>query len=342
MIIHSPQVLIIAEIGINHNGDIELAKTMIQAAKIAGADAVKFQSYHTEDFLSDETLTYTYRNQGQEFTESQYSMFKRCELSESDLIHLKNHADSCEIQFFSTPTNNRGVDILKQLGSPFLKNGSDFLGNLSLIRHMGASGIPTILSTGMAEEHEVAEAVSAFREAGGQLLTLLACTTSYPTPSEHVHLRRIAKLAQRFDCASGFSDHTEGWEAAFGAVCAGASIIEKHFTTDHRLPGPDQWFSSTSKEFSTFTKKIREAEKLLGSTSLRPTDIETSARNEFRLSCVAAYDLGKGSTINEANVAFRRPGTGVRPAQINTILGRKLIRPINAGELILLPNLRNV
>jgi N,N'-diacetyllegionaminate synthase len=159
------RALLIAEIGINHNGDISLAEEMIQVAADAGADAVKFQNYRTEDFLSDHSLTYTYKSQGREITESQFQMFKRCELSRADLEHLKKCCDFAGVEFFSTPTSNKGIEDLKQVGASWLKNGSDYLGHLPLIREMARSGIPTILSTGMATEEEITDAVAAFRDA---------------------------------------------------------------------------------------------------------------------------------------------------------------------------------
>jgi len=329
-----PRALIIAEIGINHNGDMALAETMIRAAAAAGADAVKFQNYRTEDFLTDHTLTYTYRNGGQEITESQFAMFKRCELREADLVRLKQCCDAAGVAFFSTPTNNGGVDTLAAIGTAYLKNGSDYLGHLPLIRHMARSGLPTILSTGMATEPEIAEAVTAFRSAGGGELVLLACTSSYPTPPEHAHLRRIPALAAKFNCPAGFSDHTAGWEAAVAAVCVGACMIEKHFTTDHTLPGPDQWFSSDAAEFAELVRRVRAAETMLGVAEFRANGTEAASRETFRLSCVADRDLPAGHMLDESDIAFRRPATGLTPAHADALVGRRTARALVRGEAI--------
>ncbi len=282
------RALLVAEIGLKHNGDMALADAMIRGAAGAGADAVKFQSYRTEDFISDETLTYTYRSGGREGTESQFAMFKRCELTESHLSRLKAVCDRAGVMFFSTPTSPAGVDALQRIGSAYLKNGSDYLGHLPLIWHMTGSGIPTIFSTGMATESEVAEAMHAFRGAGGRDLTLPGCTSAYPKPPDAVHLRRINTLAAKFNCRVGFSDHTAGCEAAAAAVCLGASLIEKHCTTDRSLPGPDQWFSSDAAEFRELVEWVRHAEKMPGSAELRPTAVEAKSREQFRLSCTAA------------------------------------------------------
>lgn len=331
---NNDKCLLIAEIGINHNGDMNLAEEMIRAAAKAGADAVKFQNYRTEDFLSDDTLTYTYKSQGVEITESQFAMFKRCELSTDDLIRLKRCCDESGVLFFSTPTSCEGVDELASIGTSWLKNGSDYLGHLPLIRHMARSRIPTILSTGMATEEEVASAVSAFREAGGRDPVLLACTSSYPTPPDCVNLRRITTLAKKFKCPSGFSDHTNGWEAAVAAVCLGACMVEKHFTTDRNLPGPDQSFSSTPDEFSELVMRIRGVETMLGLPEIAPTPSEQDARKQFRLSCVAKNDLLLGHVISDEDIAFRRPANGFPPCQVNQLLGKKVVSFVGRGEPI--------
>jgi len=329
-----PRALLVAEIGINHNGDMALAETMIAAAAAAGADAVKFQNYRTEDFIPDDTLTYTYTNQGREVTESQFAMFKRCELSRVDLTRLKRCCDAAGVLFFSTPTSNEGVNDLRAVGTAWLKNGSDYLGHLPLIGHMARSGIPTILSTGMATEAEVADAVAAFRDAGGTQLVLLACTSAYPTPPDCVHLRRIAALAEKFGCPAGFSDHTAGWEAAVAAVCLGACLVEKHFTIDRGLPGPDQWFSSDPTEFAELVRRVRAAEQMLGSGELVPSRAEQRSREEFRLSCVAARDLPVGHCLAEGDIVFRRPASGFPPRQMDRLLGLPLAVPVRGGEVL--------
>lgn len=327
------RTLLVAEIGINHNGDMALAEKMVRAAKEAGADAVKFQNYHTDEFLTDHTLTYTYRSQGREVTESQYAMFKRCELSVSDLARLRRCCDDHEIDFFSTPMGIKGVDELLSVGTSYLKNGSDCLGHLPLIRYMARSGVATVLSTGMANEREIAEAVEAFRGAGGRELILLACTSAYPTPAEDVHLRRVPELARRFGCAAGFSDHTSGWEAAVASVCLGACMIEKHFTSDRGLPGPDQWFSSDPAEFAELVRRVRKTEVMLGRAELRPADAELRSREEFRLSCVAARDLPGGHVVTDRDIAFHRPASGLPPSQAEAIKGRTLARALARGTM---------
>lgn len=324
---------LVAEVGINHNGDLGLAHRLIDAAADAGADAVKFQNYITDDFVSDYALTYEYVSQGRLVSESQYAMFKRCELPEHRLTELRKHCEERGVVFFSTPTSEQGIDALVQAGAPLLKNGSDYLGHLPLIRAMARTGLPTILSCGMATLGEIDDAVRAFREAGGGDLILLHCTSSYPTPPEEVHLRRLPVLAAAFGCPAGLSDHTEGIVAAVGAVCFGACVIEKHFTLDKNLPGPDHRFSADPLEFRTLVQAVRTVEKNLGEPGIGPSPSEMLGRRDFRLSCVAACTLPAGHCLEESDIVYRRPGTGLPPKAVDWLLGRRLRRAVPAGHV---------
>jgi N,N'-diacetyllegionaminate synthase len=321
---------LVAELGLNHNGDLDLARRSIDAAAAAGADAVKLQNYRTEDFVPDRSLTYEYVSGGRRVVESQYDLFKRCELAPADLAALKARADEHGLVLFSTPTSPATLADLVALGTPVLKNGSDFLGHLPLIRAMGATGLPTILSTGMATIAEIDEAVRAFRESGNDRLILLHCTSSYPTPPRDVHLRRIPALAAAFGCPVGLSDHTVGIAAAVGAVALGACCIEKHFTLDRDLPGPDHRMSADPAEFRALADGIRAVAACLGDPRIGPTPSEARARAEYRLSCVAARDLPRGHVLAEADVAFLRPGHGVPPAQAGFVIGRRLLGDVPA------------
>ncbi|MCS7029438.1 MAG: N-acetylneuraminate synthase family protein [Bacteroidia bacterium] len=323
---------IVAEIGINHNGDMQLAKETILAAKQAGADAVKFQNYETEDFILDKNLTYEYISNGKKVVETQYEMFKRYELSFEQLEELKKYADEVGIIFFSTPTSLRGIQDLERLEVPLLKNGSDFLVNLEIIAQMAKTGIPTVISTGMATLAEIDEAVRAFEQAGGKKLIILHCISSYPTPPEEVNLLKIRSLQSAFNYPVGFSDHTEGVVAAIGAVALGACFIEKHFTIDNNLEGPDHRFSSNPKEFRELVEAIRFLEKAMGSSKIAPTQKEEFGRLNFRLSCVAKRNLSKGETIKKEDVAFSRPATGIPPKFVEFLIGKKLLKDVKAGE----------
>jgi N-acetylneuraminate synthase/N,N'-diacetyllegionaminate synthase len=322
-----------AEVGINHNGDMNLAHRSIDAAAEAGADAVKFQNYHTEDFLSDRSLTHEYVSQGKTVIESQYDMFKRCELAPGQLLELREHCDRRGVIFFSTPMSEKGIQELIEVGAPVMKNGSDCLAHLPLIRAMARTGLPTVISTGMATLNDVNDAVEAFRGAGGKDLILLHCTSSYPTPPEDVHLRKIATLGAAFNCPVGLSDHTDGTVAAIGSVALGACMIEKHFTLDKNLPGPDHRFSADPAEFRRMVESVRTMEKSLGNAELKPAASEEQGRRDYRLSCVAVRELPAGHQLATADIAFRRPGFGFPPKDLDTLIARELVRKVPPGHV---------
>jgi N-acetylneuraminate synthase/N,N'-diacetyllegionaminate synthase len=325
---------IVAEIGINHNGDMDLAQKTILAAKEAGADAVKFQNYKTEDFVPTKNLEYEYISQGKKTKEFQHDMFKRYELSDEQICQLKEFCDRNQIDFHSTPTNNQGVDLLKKIGVNVLKNGSDYLTNLDLISHMGKTGLPTVLSTGMALIGEIDDAVNAFRETGNQDLILLHCTSQYPTPAEDIHLRKIETLRNTFGAITGFSDHSEGAWAAIGSVVFETAWVEKHFTLDKTLPGPDHRFSSDACELAILVEGVRFMEKALGSSQLGPTEPELEMRMSSRLSCCAKNDISKGHVLTEQDLAYFRPGIGLPPKARGYFIGRTTTTDLRAGEVI--------
>ncbi len=325
---------IIAEIGINHNGRKDLAIEMIQAAAKCGADAVKFQNYETEDFITDKEILYTYKSQGRDKTESQYKMFKRCELNFEWLKELKIECERVGVDFISTPTGKRGIRQLVELGANYIKNGSDYLGNLEIIKYMAETGIPTILSTGMAKEEEVSEAVKTFYESGGKKLVLLACTSSYPAPKESLNLLRIKTLGEKYRCTSGFSDHSIGSDAAVAAVCIGAKVIEKHFTTNREYEGPDHWFSATQEELTELICRVREVEIMMGNEKLEPSEAEIESRQKYRLSCVASHEIGIGKLLTREDIVFQRPGTGIPPNDVDKIIGKRLKGVKHRNEVI--------
>ena len=325
---------IAAEVGINHNGDLELAREMVRAAAAAGVDGVKFQNFATEDFLSDHTLTYTYKSQGRQITESQWDMFKRAELKPGWLENLKVLCDSMGVVFFSTPTSEDGVRELVDLRACLLKNGSDYLTHVPLLELMASTGIPVVVSTGMADHEDIDAAMAAIRRGGRSDIILLHCTSSYPTAPSDTNLLRMIAMRDRYDVPVGFSDHTEGWAAAAQAVTLGACFLEKHFTLDHQLPGPDHWFSSTPDELREYVQQVRFAGQRLGNRELQPAASEAAGRKEYRLSAVAAHDLEGGSLLRDDMVMFRRPGTGLLPKDLRLVLGRKLAHPLASGAPI--------
>lgn len=324
---------VIAEAGINHNGDIGLAKRIITAAAEAGADAVKFQNYRTEDFVADPSLTYEYLSEGRTVVESQIEMFKRCELGVSDLRDLKDSCDEAGVAFLSTPTGDQGVRDLVGIGAAAIKNGSDYLGNLPLLQTMAATGLPVIISTGMATLDEVEDAVNAFREARGRELAILHCVSAYPAPLPELNLRKMDVLSQAFGCPVGFSDHSEGVLAATVATAMGASIVEKHFTLDRTLPGPDHRFSADPEGLSELVRQIRATESCLGDGTFLPAESEREGRKEYRLSCQAAKALNAGHVLAEHDIVFRRPGTAFEPKKRGELVGRRLTRDVAPGHI---------
>ena len=330
--LNSNKTFIVAEIGINHNGDMKLAKETIIAAAEAGADSVKFQNYRTEDFITDRSLMLEYQSQGKIIKESQYDMFKRCEINRDQLQELKEICDSLGLVFHSTPTSSEGIEDLKNIGCEIIKNGSDYLTNLRLIKLMGETGLLTVLSTGMSTFVEIEEAVQTFKQTGNDKLILLHCTSAYPTKAEEVNLLRILKLRDEFDFEVGFSDHTKGNLASVASVLLGARWIEKHFTLDSNLPGPDHWFSMNPKDLKELVDSIRYTEKIIGTREINPTNSEIKNRSEFRLSCVASKDLKPGIYISHDDIEFKRPGDGFPPVYEEKLVGKKIKLAINKGE----------
>jgi N,N'-diacetyllegionaminate synthase len=324
---------VIAEVGINHNGDVDLARKIVDAASDAGADAVKFQNFRTEDFVSDRSLTWSYESGGRVVTEPQYDMFKRYELIGERLAAVAEHCRKRGIDFAATPTSEDGVAECVRFGAAFLKNGSDYLTHLPLIRAMARTGLPTILSTGMAVADEIDDAVAAFREAGGRDPVLLHCVSLYPAPLDTLDLRRIPAMARRFDCRIGFSDHSEGVIAAAAAVALGAVAIERHVTLDRSLPGPDHRFSADPAELRALVAAIRDAEAALGRERLDFAEAEAEARQQHRLSCVAGRGLVRGSVVTSPDIVFRRPGTGLPPKAAERLVGRRLVRDVPRGHM---------
>ncbi len=331
----------IAEVGINHNGSIELAKQMVVAAKAAGADAVKFQTFKAEEFCGDPGQTFTYRSQGQFVTEPMLDMFRRYEFTPVQWAEIKTHCLSVGITFFSTPQNRTDLDLLLTIGVPAVKVGSDDFSNLPLLRSYAEAGLPMILSCGMSDLADVHLALEASGWFRGQPVALLLCTSQYPTPPEDVNAAKITTLQQAFPrLLVGFSDHTQGAAAATVAAALGARIFEKHFTLDHDLAGPDHWFSEEPDGLSDWIRAIRQAHKMLGSPYVRPTQNELDMRVLARRSVVALKDIEAGQQLNSANVGLRRPGGGLPPAMIDQVLGLIATRPIRRGEKLALGDMR--
>ncbi|EDU36131.1 N-acetylneuraminate synthase family protein [Clostridium sporogenes] len=325
---------IIAEAGINHNGDINIAKKMIDAAKECGVDAIKFQTFKAEEFISNKNETYTYKSQGKEITESMYQMFKRYEFTKEEWIEIANYCSEKNVIFFSTPQNPSDLDFLIEIVDlPIIKVGADDLTNLELMSYYASKDKPMIISAGMAYISEIEDAVEAIRKDNNKLV-ILHCVSSYPAEAEEVNLRKMNTIKQAFEVITGFSDHTIGTTAAVGAVALGAKVIEKHFTLDKNMVGPDHWFSSDTKELKKLVNDIRYIEKSLGSSQVKPTGKEIEMRKIARRSIVATRDLKVGDVIEERKLDYKRPGSGLPPKFAKYILNKKVKRNIKSGEII--------
>lgn len=327
-------VFIIAEVGINHQGNVAIAKKMIDAAVAAGADAVKFQAFKADEFISDKRKTYSYKSRGKKVTESMYKMFKRLELSERDFRELSAYCRKKRILFFATPQNVSDMRMLRRIGVPLLKVGSDDLTNIPLLEEYARTKLPVIISTGMASLSEVKDAVNIFWKVGNDKLIILHCISSYPAEASELNLRRIKTLQNAFGAIVGFSDHSLGVAAGVAAAALGAKVIEKHFTLDKNMAGPDHSFSADPEELSALVKGVRYIEKALGNSAWRPSVKDKKMRRVARRSIVAASPISKGEVITRLMIAYKRPGTGLMPKHTDSVVGKRAKRALKQGVLI--------
>jgi len=330
----SAPVFIVAEAGVNHNGNPALARRLVDAAAECGADAVKFQTFTVDALLTREAPKAGYQVETTGAGESQREMLARLELGADRLAELRDRAGKRGLVFFSAPFDEASADALEALDVALYKVPSGEITNLPLLRHIAAKGRPIILSTGMATLEEVEQAVAAIRAAGDPPLALLHCLSAYPAPVEEVNLRAMDSLASRFGYPVGFSDHTLGIEIAVAAAARGAAIIEKHLTLDKTLPGPDHRASLDVAEFSAMVRAIRSVESALGDGVKRPMPSEADTRRVARKSLVAARALKAGERVAAGDLASKRPGTGISPAELPRVLGLRLTRDVAADEVI--------
>jgi N,N'-diacetyllegionaminate synthase len=327
-------VFIVAEAGVNHNGDAALARRLVDAAAECGADAVKFQTFSVDALLTREAPKAGYQLETTGSGESQRDMLARLTLGAEMLAELGERAAKRGLVFFSTPFDETSVDVLETLGVALFKVPSGEITNLPLLRHVAGKGRPVIVSTGMATMEEVEEAVRTIREAGDPPLALLHCLSAYPAPAGEVNLRAMDALAARFGCPVGYSDHTLGIEIAVAAVARGAAIVEKHLTLDTSLPGPDHRASLAPLELRAMVQAIRRVQSALGDGVKRAMPSEIDTRRVARKSLVAVRDLRTGERLAAADVTSKRPGTGISPAELPRVLGLRLTRDIAADEVI--------
>lgn len=313
--------LIIAEAGVNHNGRLDLALKLCAAAKESGADIVKFQTWKTENLLTQTVKQAEYQaiNTGNE--ESQFEMLKKLELSYDDFVEIKKYCDKIGILFASTADESESLDFLVELGIPFIKVGSGDIGNVSFLRYMGSKGLPIILSTGMSTLNDVEISINALKEGGATDITVLHCTTNYPCPYEDVNLKAMNTLRDVFQVPVGYSDHTIGSEVAVSAVALGATIIEKHFTLDCKMEGPDHAASTNPEEFAKLVESIRIVEKSLGSGVKEPTDAEKEISKVVTKRIVASREIKQGEAFSEDNICVKRHDVGALAREWDVVLG---------------------
>lgn len=330
------KVFIIAEAGVNHNGSIELAKKLIDVASESGADAVKFQTFKTENLVSKNAQKADYQKETTDKNESQFDMIKKLELDVDTHKELMAYCKTKNIMFLSTPFDQDSIDLLSDLGLKIFKIPSGEITNLPYLRHIGKLDKKVILSTGMADIGEIEDALDILIEAGTKKenIVVLHANTEYPTPMEDVNLKAMVTIGNTFDIAFGYSDHTLGIEVDIAAVAMGACCIEKHFTLDCKMEGPDHKASLKPDELKAMVKAIRNIELALGSSIKKPSKSEIPNMQIARKSIVAKVDIKKGEILTEEKITIKRPGNGINPMRWDEIVGTIATKDYKEDELI--------
>jgi len=330
------KVFIIAEAGVNHNGSIELSKKLIDVACEAGADAVKFQTFKAENLVSKDAQKADYQKQTTDATESQFDMIKKLELDVKAHKELIAHCQEKDIMFLSTPFDHESINLLSDLGLQIFKIPSGEITNLPYLRHIGSLGKKVVLSTGMSNLKEVGDALNILINAGTSKdnITVLHANTMYPTPMEDVNLNAMLTIQKEFGVDIGYSDHTLGIEVDIAAVAMGASCIEKHFTLDKTMDGPDHKASLEPEELKAMVGAIRNIEKALGSSEKKPSPSETVNIDVARKSIVASQSINRGDKLSSKNITTKRPGTGINPMKWDEIIGAPAKKDYQMDDLI--------
>lgn len=326
------KVFIIAEAGVNHNGDMELAKRLIDAAHDAGADAVKFQTFKAENVVSAKAKKAAYQEVNTGNQESQLDMIKKLELGQSEFLELKQYADQVGIQFMSTAFDMESVDFLAGLNMPFYKVPSGEITNLPYLRKIASLDIPIILSTGMSDLGEIEKAVEVFENGhrNRKDIYVLHCNTEYPTPFEDVNMKAMLTIGQAFGVSIGYSDHTLGVEVPVAAVAMGAKMIEKHFTLDRTMDGPDHVASLEPSELKQMVQMIRNVVQIMGDGIKRPSPSERKNKDIARRSIHLSNDVLAGAEIKISDLIMKRPGDGISPMEVDRVVGKKVKSDLEA------------
>ena len=323
------QAYLIAEIGVNHNGSIDLAKQMILSAKESGADAVKFQTFKAELLVTSGTPKVEYQKETTKSNESHFDMLKKLELTDDDHVLLFDFCQNNNINFLSTPYDVESAKFLKKLGVNLFKTASADIVDHSLHEFIAKTRIPSIIATGMATMEEIEDVVKIYNNENNNNFILLHCVSNYPCSDSALNMNAINSIKEKFTCPIGYSDHSVGNLASILSIAHGAKLIEKHFTLDKTLPGPDHKASSTPKEFKELVADIRRAEKMLGSPNKKMQEEERQMSKVSRKSIFLSKDLKKDSIINPTDLLFMRPGDGILANQIKNICGMKLNTDLN-------------
>jgi len=329
-------VFIIAEAGVNHNGSIELAYKLIDVAIESGANAIKFQTFKAENLVSKNAQKADYQKETTDALESQFDMIKKLELNMETHKELIAYCQEKGIMFLSTPFDHESIDLLSDLGLKIFKVPSGEITNLPYLRHIGSLGKQVILSTGMSNLREIRDALNILINAGTfkSHITVLHANTMYPTPMEDVNLNAMLTIQAEFNIAVGYSDHTLGIEVDIAAVAMGASIIEKHFTLDKTMDGPDHKASLEPEDLKAMVSSIRNIEKALGGSEKKPSPSESANIEIVRKSIVASKSIKKGELFTEKNITTKRPGTGISPMEWDSILGKVAERDYQLDDLL--------
>lgn len=327
-------IRIIAEAGVNHNGSLKLARKMVLAAAEAGADYIKFQTFQPEKLVSKFAQKADYQKATTGQGESQLEMLKKLALTRQDFMELKEYCKEQGIGFLSTPFDLESVDFLAALDMDFWKLPSGEITNLPYLLKIAGTGRPVVMSTGMCELQEVEAALNCLKESGAGAVTLLHCNTEYPTPMEDVNLRAMLTLREAFGVPTGYSDHTRGIEVPIAAAALGASVIEKHFTLDKTMEGPDHKASLEPEELKAMVAAIRNVERALGNGEKKVTDSERKNIAVARKSIVASRDIRKGEIFSQENLTVKRPGIGISPMQWFDVMGQCAQRDFKRDECI--------
>ena len=327
-------VFVIAEAGVNHNGSLELAKKLVDAAKDAGADCVKFQTFVSKNIVSKNAVKAEYQKQQTAPEESQQDMLKKLELSFDEFVELNEYCKSKSIEFMSTAFDFDSIDFLDGLEMGTWKIPSGDITNLPYLIKIANLNKPVILSTGMSTMEDIRSAIKALKENGATELTVLHCTTEYPTPFEDVNLRAMNTIKEEFGVKAGYSDHTKGIEVPIAAVALGATVIEKHFTLDRNMEGPDHKASLEPNELKAMVDSIRHIELALGNGMKQPAESEKKNMAVARKSIIASKDIKAGELFTEENLTVKRPGDGISPMRWFDIIGKFAPRDFEEDELI--------